>query len=181
MQLTAKFVSVIILLLLSAPILLFNSCGGGSGSSFFTGGACGGCPNSTAPEGSSITASSSSISGKISANGVSPVEGCISHITFVVKDTNGPLPNICVELFTNGRIALTADPNDPGSCVTNKTYVRNYMRQRTDDKGAISLDFATDLITRATPTTLTTVVSRFIQANSCSVGNVVPGDWTVTW
>lgn len=180
MKLTAKVVSVFILLLLSVPIFLFSSCGSGSGSNFFTGGACGGCPNSTAPDGSTINSSTADINQTwtITSSSTS-FAGCMNRITFTVKDKAGnPLDNICVELFTNGFFALPS-PNAPGSC-TNDLYTQTYLRQRTDTTGTVTVDFA-DIVTRPTSTTPSATAAPFIQATSCNATITVRGTWTVNW
>ncbi len=181
MQLTAKLVSVFMLLLLSSPIFLFNSCGG-NGNTFFSGGACGGCPNSTAPDGSTIVSNVASLTTAWdSFTGDTQFAGCMDSISFTVRDAAGkPLDNICTEFFTNGYIALS-DPNSAGSCVYAPTYAHNYMRQRTNKEGTITVSYA-NIVSKGTASTGTaTTADQFIQVTSCSATKKVDGTWTINW
>ncbi len=75
---------------------------------------------------------------------------------------------ICVEVFTNGLIALSSAPGD---CAANTGYV-GYIRTRTDYGGTVTVDFATPNLACSANDQ-----SFFVQVSSCGVGDT----WTGTW
>lgn len=150
MRIYVKIASVFILLLLSVPVVLFiKGCG-----TAVTGGACGGCPDSPAPSGSSITgttgiAAPSPTAPACAAGGV--------RFQIIGPDGTTPLSDICVELTTNGAIG-----DYVGDCSAVNAS-RKIMR--TDQSGVVTVDFAMDCAT----TGLHGPVTFFVQANSCAI------------
>lgn len=130
MKLAIKFVSVMILLALLSPVILLKGCG-----ETLTGGACGGCPDSVAPTGSTITASALS-EASISSDG----EACYPTLTFQVLDPDGPpLNNICIEIYTDGYGMIGLQTSDSAGTCSTANYT--YIRTKTDNQGVVSLSF----------------------------------------
>ncbi len=133
MKLTVKILSVLVLLALASPVILLKGCG-----NILTGGACGGCPNSTAPAGSTVTATT--LTGY-----TMPYNGqvCYSNTTFQFFGSDGkPLNDICVEIYTNEANSSFALHNAPISCFSHPlSDFMTYLRTRTDSTGTVSLDF----------------------------------------
>jgi len=151
MNLGVKMLSVAVLIALALPVILVNGCG-----DVLTGGACGGCPNSTAPYGSTIV--SSEELGIPSSFG-----SCYPTITFQVLDSAGdPMSDICVEIYTNGSIALHSGPPDCSNVVFAPSSA---IITRTNSAGVISVEFATPACS--------TGETFFVQATSCSVSAIV--------
>ena len=76
MKLAVKILSVAVLIALASPLILLKGCG-----NILTGGACGGCPDSTAPFGSTIVAP------ELSSATVNPnFNWCYPDITFKFWD-----------------------------------------------------------------------------------------------
>jgi len=166
MKVTTKIIAVLIMLLLATPAILFEGCG--------SDGFCGGCPSdSVAPYGSEVTPSADGAYA-VSEGGI----GCINSLTFVfVDENNNPQNDICVEVFTNGFVALSSAPGD---CSVN-TYV-SYIRTRTDSGGTITVDFLTDIFScsAAAAPGDTEGTSYFVQVNSCTADALWNSIWTVT-
>jgi hypothetical protein len=165
MKLTVKILSVAVLIALASPVILLKGCG-----EIINGGACGGCPNSTAPFGSSVTAPANK------TYAVAPDGSwCVNLPAFTFKDPDGDVMNgICVEIFTNGLIAMA---NAPGDCGTNPNYT-DYIRTSTDPGGTITVDIATGTLSCAGNTADETH-EFFVQVNSCTTGATWTGTWTV--
>jgi len=157
MKMIAKIILVLIMLVLAAPIFLLNSCG-----NFGTTGQCGGCPDSAAPAGSSISAPTLVEPGSV----VSGTPICYPSVAFQVVDAKGnPLNDICVELSTNGQIAL----HTPGSASCPASGIA-YIRSKTDTGGMITVDFM------IAPTATGTY---FVRAVSCATSAMASAVVTV--
>jgi hypothetical protein len=141
MRLTTKLISVLILVLMVSYLSMVNGCG-----KAVSGRASGGCPDSTAPAGSSISAPTNL--------GTPHVAGgdCYPTLGFTVKDSTGaPMSGICVEIFTNGNIALHSGlPN----CSTVAANPQTSVVTRTDYNGNVIVE----LLTSPTATGGTTFV-----------------------
>lgn len=166
MKVTTKIIAVLIMLLLATPAILFEGCG--------TDGFCGGCPSdSVAPYRSSVTQPEDG------THAVSPGGSyCVNSLTFtIVDEDDNPLNGICVEVFTNGFVALS---KVAGDCTLN-SYV-TYIRTRTDNGGTVTVDFLTDILgcSASTPSGETEDVGYFVQVNSCTAGALWSGTWTMT-
>lgn len=131
MKLAIKVVSVMILLALLSPVILLKGCG-----EVIDGGQCGGCPDSAAPTGSSITASTLNAASTLSTDSV-----CYATVTFQVFGPDGttPLNNACIEIYTDG-YSLVGE-HTPDSITCNATTSNSYMRIRTDDHGVVTLNY----------------------------------------
>lgn len=131
MKLAVKILSVLVLLALAAPVILLKGCG-----NILNGGACGGCPSSTAPYGSTIQ-------GPTSLDAPSTAGSCYTPLTFtVLNDKSLPIDNICVEIFTNGAIAL----HPVGSVVPCANVLANpssTIITTTNSAGAVVVEFMT--------------------------------------
>jgi hypothetical protein len=128
MKLAIKVLSVMVLLALLSPVILLKGCG-----EAIDGGQCGGCPDSVAPTGSSITASTLSDGSSYSDGAV-----CYPTVTFQVFGPDGlSLNNICVELYTDGWSTIGLQtPSTAGTCST-ANY--SYIRTRTDNHGVVTV------------------------------------------
>lgn len=129
MKLTTKLISVLVLVLLASPVVLLKGCG-----KTVNGGACGGCPDTTAPTGSTAKASAPAAA-TVSPNG----SACWPSTVFTFTGPDGiPLNNICVELTTNGLIAVH---NQGIDCYAHAlTDWNTYVRTRTDTGGTVTVD-----------------------------------------
>jgi len=129
MRLTIKLIFVLFLLLLASSLLLTHGCG-----KAITGKGSGGCPDSTAPDGSTITAPTT-----LSAPSVAG--SCFPVLTFTVRGSDGlPLNGICVEVFTNASIALhTGLPN----CSNVVGNPQSAIITRTDSSGNVVIELGT--------------------------------------
>lgn len=151
MKLAVKILSVLVLIALSSPVILLKGCG-----EMVTGGACGGCPDSTAPYGSTITAPDG-LGIPSAASGT-----CYPALTFtVLGPDNEPIDNICVEIFTNGAIALHSGlPN----CTNVILSPSQSILTRTNTSGAVTVEFATPAGAAAGSTFFVEVVSCHVSA-----------------
>jgi hypothetical protein len=135
MRLTIKLIVVLMLLLLVSFLILINGCG-----KALTGHGSGGCPDSTAPDGSTITVPTL---GAPSVNG-----SCYPTLVFTVRDLDGaPLNGICVEVFAQGSLALHSGPPDCSNVIANP---QSAIVTRTDDSGNVVVEFATPPATAGT-------------------------------
>jgi hypothetical protein len=126
MRLTLKLVSILILLLLASPVILLKGCSGK---------ASGGCPDDAAPAGAKIIAPTG-----LGAPSV-PGGGCYPVLPFTVTDSAGdPLNGICVEIFTNGFIALHSGNADCHNVVNDP---KTSITTRTDSSGVVSVELVT--------------------------------------
>ena len=152
MKLTIKLLSVVVLLALASPVILLKGCG-----KAVTGGQCGACPDSTAPQGATITPPT--LGGVPSAtNGA-----CYPAVAFTVLDKDGaPMNNICVELYTDGASAIAKDTD--GTCSSVIANPKTTLITRTNDLGSVVIDFLT-------PSGVTPGTTFFVQAVSCAVNN----------
>ncbi len=166
----AKIASVLVLLLLASPVVIFmKGCG-----DIVNGGACGGCPDTTAPYGSTVT-----ITTGLKDAAVTPFGGCYDNVTFTFTDPdNQPLNGICVEIFTNGFIKKSSDPGDCTSYSAN--YVSGYLRTRTDEGGTAMVDFATGDLSSLCTAPGTQTLTFFVQVSSCTVADTSEATLTLT-
>jgi len=161
MRTTTKLLSVIILILLASPVVFLKGCG-----KTLNGDACGGCPNTTAPNGSAVKAPLDSAESL-----PAPGAGCVNSLVFTfVGPDSLPLNGICVEVFTNSGVALSVKPGD---CTNPALQYAQYLRTRTDKGGTVTVDFATPLLAAASTNNF------FVQVSSCSTGATWKGTWTV--
>lgn len=133
MKLTIKCLSILALLLLASPLILLKGCG-----KPINGGPSGACPDSVAPAGASIKV----VTGPGGAPSVSG-GNCYSGLGFTVFDSSTTLPmnGICVEVVTNGLIALhTVNDTD---CTNVALGPKTTIITRTDDYGNVSVDLVT--------------------------------------
>ena len=129
MKLAVKILSVVVLIALASPLILLKGCG-----NILTGGACGGCPDSTAPYGSSIVAPTD-------LDPPSTSGSCYPALTFTVLDNKSlPMENICVEIFTSGAIALHSGLPNCASVLANPS---SSIITRTNSAGAVVVEFLT--------------------------------------
>jgi hypothetical protein len=151
MRPTTKQISALLVLLLACYLITANGCG-----KAVSGHGSGGCPDSTAPDGSSITAPTNL--------GVPHMSGgdCYPALSFSVKDSTGaPMSGVCVEIFTNGDIALHSGlPNCSNVAANPQTSIIT----RTDSSG----NAVVELITLPTATGGTT----FVEVTSGAVSAV---------
>jgi hypothetical protein len=130
MKLAVKILSVVVLIALASPVILLKGCG-----NILTGGACGGCPSSTAPYGSRIE-------GPTSLAAPSTTGSCYIPLTFTVLNGSATMDNICVEIHTNGAIAL----HPVGSVVPCENVLLNpsyTIITTTNSAGAVVVEFMT--------------------------------------
>jgi hypothetical protein len=130
MRLTIKLIFILFLLLLASSLLLMMpGCG-----KALTGSGSGGCPDSTAPDGSTIT-------GPTALGTPLPGGTCYPTLTFNVKDPDGlPMNNICVEVYTNASVALHSGlPN----CSNVTANPQSAIVTRTDHSGNVVIELAT--------------------------------------
>lgn len=155
MKLTVKIISVLILLSLASPVILLKGCGNS-----VNGGQCGGCPDSTAPFGSKINAST------LSAAPSAATGSCYPTVSFQVLDSTGnPMNNICVELFTDGASAIAKSTGLPGDCSANvSANPKASMITRTNSSGVVLVDFLVPASTAG--------ATFFVEAVSCSVSAI---------
>lgn len=148
MRLTTKLILVLFLLLLASSLVLMHGCSGrGSG----------GCPDNTAPDGSTITAptnlSAPSVNGTL-----------YPTLGFTVKGPDGtPMNGICVEIFTNGAIALHTGLPDGSNVSANP---QTSIVTRTDNSGSVVVEFATP------PTTAGSTF--FVEVASGAISGIAP-------
>jgi hypothetical protein len=127
MRMTIKPISILFLLLLASSLLLTPGC---------TGKRSGGCPDSTAPDGSTIT-------GPTTLGAPLPGGTCYPNLTFTVRDASGlPMNNICVEVYTNASIALHSGLPD---CSNVAASPQSSIITRTDDSGNVVIELGTPL------------------------------------
>jgi len=124
MRLSIKLISIFLFLLLASSLLVMHGCAG-KGSA--------GCPNDTAP--SSATIVSPTLGGTPTNAG----GACYPTVIFTIKDSNGnPMNDICVDVFSNGLIALASGPPNCSN-VTNL----NAIVTRTDNDGNVVVEMVT--------------------------------------
>jgi hypothetical protein len=149
---SAKIVAVLVLMLLASPAVLLKGCG-----SAINGGACGGCPDSTAPQGSTIEAPT------LSSAPSATTGACYPALSFRVVGPDGlPLNNVCVELFTNGVIALDNGLPDCGDVVASP---QSSIITRTNDSGVVMVEFVT-------PGGVAVGDTFFVEAVSCATTGI---------
>ncbi len=167
MKLTVKIIAILILAALASPVFILNGCG------VVNGRQCGGCPDSTAPFGSSVAVTTG-----LKSQSVSSFGGCFNNVTFTFTKDSLPLNDICVELFTNGFIRKSSDNGD---CTINtSTYVPSYLRTRTDHSGTATVDFSTGDLSSLCTSPGTQSLTFFVQVNSCSVSTTSTAVLTLT-
>ena len=169
MKLTVKIISLFVLLSLASPVIFLKGCG-----KTLNGGACGGCPDSTAPTGAIITTIDLTAADNISPTGTY----CYPAVTFQITDADGaPLNNLCVEIFTNSFVALHNTGIDCFAHATSDFFT--YIRTRTSDQGLVTLDF---LISSPCSVigTGATVGSFWVEAVSCSARAMATAAVTVS-
>ena len=142
MRLTTKLIFSFIFLLLASSLLVTHGCGKRSG----------GCPDNVAPYGSTITLVTPLTLVPHNAGG-----DCYSPVKFVVADSSGPLSDICVEVSTNGLIALQSGPPDCKNI--NFTKPQTAIVTTTDASGVVSLELLTLPTTTKGGTTIVQVSS----------------------
>jgi len=152
MKLTVKIISVLIVLSLASPVILLKGCG-----KSLNGGQCGGCPDSTAPFGSTIKAPAS-LGDPSAATGT-----CYPTLSFQVLGSDGnPLNDICIELFTDGASAIAKSTGLPGDCWANvNANGKSSMITRTNSSGAVVVDFGVPSSTAG--------AIFFVEAVSCTI------------
>lgn len=171
MKLTIRLLSVLILMLLASPIILLKGCGKAVNS-----GACGGCPDTTAPTGSKFN------SPTLATYSLSPTGAvCYPIVNFQLVDEGGaPLNNICVEMYTNGAMALHSQFNTDCSSHAALDYF-SYIRTRTDSNGVISVDLlVSSPCSGLGLSTGTASTSYFVRAVSCSVSASATASITIS-
>jgi hypothetical protein len=142
MKITIKFFMVILFLVSS--LILAYGCG-----KSLNGHTSGGCPDSVAPDGATITTPS------LNAPFVNSTS-CYPTVGFTVKDSDGnPMNNICVEIFSDANIALHSGAPDCSNAAANP---QSSMITRTDNSGNVVVE----LLTGPTPTGKT----HFVQVTS---------------
>jgi hypothetical protein len=146
-----KVTALIVLAAIASPIFILNGCG-----EAVNGKQCGGCPDSTAPFGSTIVATD--LSGAPSAS----FGGCYPAVTFQVLSPDGePLNDICVELFTDGAIAKDTGQPDCSDVIASP---KSSMITRTNSSGVVMVEFLVPPSTAGT--------TFFVEAVSCSVSAI---------
>ncbi|HYA88016.1 MAG TPA: hypothetical protein VEI57_13235 [Nitrospirota bacterium] len=154
MRLTIKRTFIVFLLLLASSLLLTHGCGGKSS---------GGCPNNTAPSNATISAPTS-LGTPHNAGG-----DCYPLLGFTVKDVNGiPMNGVCVEIFSNGLIALASGPP---TCANVNASSPNAIVTRTDNNGTVLVEMVT------LPTT--TGGTSFVEVSSGAINAVATTPPTV--
>lgn len=134
MKLTVKITAILILAALASPVFMLNGCG-----ESVNGGQCGGCPDSALPSGATLTAISPTLD-PATLDPAGQYSWCYPSVTFTAKDKTGqPMNNVCVEIQTNGLVALHDPISAGGYCPQTNWYT--YIRTRTDSFGAVTLDF----------------------------------------
>ncbi len=167
MKLTVKIISLFVLLSLASPVLFLKGCG-----ETLNGGACGGCPDSSAPIGSIMIAPELA-SATINTDGAA----CSSAVSFQLTDADGaPLNNLCVEIFTNAFVALHNSGIECNAHPASDFYT--YIRTRTNDQGVVSLDFLIASPCSVLGTGATTG-SFWVHAVSCSASASATADVTI--
>jgi hypothetical protein len=145
MRLTTKLISVLLLVLIISYLSTLPGCGDSASS--------GGCPNSTAPSGSTITGPASLGAPFIYTS------TCYPTVGFTVTDASGaPMNDICVEIYSDANIALHTGLPDCGNVAANP---QNAMVTRTDSRGNVMIE----LLTGPTPTGKT----HFVQVSSGAI------------
>ncbi len=127
MRLTTKLMPVFIFLLLASSLLVTHGCSGkGSG----------GCPDSAAPDGSTIVGTLGGVISNASGD-------CYPTVSFVVRGgtNNEPLSDICVEVYaSNAAIALhSGTPNCSNVAANPQTAIVT----RTDAYGVVTVELQT--------------------------------------
>ncbi len=135
MKLTIKIVSILVLVVLAAPVIIMHGCGA------INGGTSGACPDSTAPGTATITALLSSLDAPSTSS-----SSCYPTVTFTVKDASGAMNGICVELYTNGAIALHT-PGEAFPCANAFNGPKTSIVTRTDLAGTVSVELLTPMAT----------------------------------
>jgi hypothetical protein len=174
MRLALRLLPIFVIAILITSDVMLKGCG-----TALIGGACGGCPNSTAPAGSQVHGPSSSTFAIGSLGGAATVGPfCVNSLTFTITDSSGtkPMSDICVEVFTDGGVALSSASPD---CTTN--IYSAYIRTRTDSGGTVTLDSLSNIITKPTPSSTSSTATQFVQVTSCSATATWTGTWSVTW
>ncbi len=149
MRTTITLISTLVILFFASSAVIMKGCG-----KSLNGGSCGGCPDSTAPLGSTVVLSPATLTA-----------GSACYVqAFQFLDSSGqPLSDICVEIFTNGNIAL----HTSGDCSSTVTASpASYIRTRTNSSGVVMVDLAASCTGQ---TTGTTSVTTFVTAQSCGV------------
>ena len=148
MRLTTKLMLVFIFSLLASSLLFTHGC---------TGKGSGGCPDNTAPSGSTIVVPSS-----LGAPYVDTTT-CYPAVGFTVQDSSGhPLSGICVEIYSDASIALHSGTPNCSNAVANP---QSAIVTRTDDYGNVIVE----LLTGPTPTGKT----HFVTVSSGAIENTV--------
>ena len=131
MRLTTKPVLAVIFLLLASSLLIIYGCSGkGSG----------GCPDNTAPQGSTIVAPASLGAPFINTN------TCYPTVAFTVTGSDGnALSDICVEIYSDANIALHSGTPDCHNVAANP---QSGIVTRTGSDGSVIIE----LLTGPTPT-----------------------------
>jgi len=154
MRLSIKPIVLLFLLLVASSLLLAHGCGGKNSA---------GCPNNAAPSNATITAPTS-LGVPHNAGG-----DCYPLLTFTVKDVNGvPMNGVCVEIFSNGLIAMAGGAPMCGNVNAGSP---NAIVTRTDAYGNATVEMVT------LPTT--TGGTSFVQVSSGSIGAVATTPPTV--
>jgi hypothetical protein len=145
MRLSIRLIFTLIFILLASSLLLVYGCSGRS---------TGGCPDSAAPSTGTITAPTD-LGVPHNAGG-----DCYPLLNFNVKDANGdPLSGVCVEIFSNGLIAMASGPPTCNNINVNSS---NAIVTRTDNYGNV-------LVEMVTLPTITGGTS-FVEVQSGSIG-----------
>lgn len=136
MRPTIKLIFTLFFLLLASSLLLTHGCG-----KALTGHGSGGCPDSTAPNGSTITGPTTFFAPSINGS-------CYPSVTFSVKDPQGnPMNGVCVEIYSQGSIALHTGNPDCSNVFANP---QSAIVTKTDNSGNVVLEFATPPTTAGT-------------------------------
>lgn len=142
MRLTTKLISTSLLLLLALYLIMVNGCG-----KAVTGRSSGGCPDSTAPEGSKIIAPTNL------GSPFTQSSSCFPTLGFTVTDSSGnALSGICVEIYSDVNIALHSGAPDCSNVASNP---QTAIVTRTDGSGNVMVE----LLSGPTPTGTTHFVS----------------------
>jgi hypothetical protein len=155
MRLTIKLIFILFFLLLASSLLLTPGCG-----KAITGSGTGGCPDSSAPDGSTITATQITAAPKLAGD-------CFPIVMFTVRDSGGnPLNGVCIEVYTNASIALHTGLADCHNVIASP---QNAIVTRTDDSGNVVVELATP------PTTTATTFSITAFSGNAEVVTTTPG------
>jgi len=159
MKLTTKLLSIMVLILLASPVILLKGCG-----KAINGGQCGGCPDSTAPQGATVTNTIGMTAGTISSSG----SACYESVSFLFKGSDGvPLNDICVELTAVQGVMALRKPSSAQMCGDVITDPKTYIRTRTDGTGTVAVDFVVACSTSYAASGATSI-SAAVQAVSCN-------------